>query len=571
MINEEIAEIFYEIADIQEMLNIPWKPLAFRKAAKVIESMNEDLEDIYKKGGIEALMEIEGIGEGIAKKIVQFIKTGKVEEHQKLIKKFPINFKELRKVEGLGPKKMKLLYQKLKITNLQDLEKAAKEGKIRSIPTLGEKTEQNILKAIEFMKSTSERIPLGIALNIAEEIVSQLKKSRYIDKIEVAGSIRRRKETIGDIDILTTSSNPNKVMDYFTKLDKVKQILARGPTKATVIYNNIEVDLRVLKPEEFGSALQYFTGSKEHNIKLRKIAISQGYKLNEYGLFKNEKRVAGKTEEEIYQKLGLKIMPPELREDRGEIEASMEGKLPNLINLKDIKGDLHLHTNWSDGENTIEEMIKKAITLNYKYIAITDHLGSSTQIAGSLSEEDFIKQAKEIEKLRKKYPQIKILHGCEASITKEGLIDVKNDLLKQMDIVIAGIHMGFKGDIKENTQRLIKAMDNPFVNIIAHPTGRLLGQRPGYEIDIKAIAEKAKQTKTALEINASYLRLDLNDINIKKAKEFQTIFSIDTDSHSTNQMDQMKLGVFTARRGWCETKDILNTLNYENIKKMLRK
>jgi len=570
MKNQEIARIFYAIADILEMKEVQWKPNAYRKAARALESLSEDVEKIYKQGGLKALEEIPGVGKSIAEKIVEYLKTGKIKKYEKLKKSVPINVEELMEIEGLGPKKIKLLYKKLKIKNIKDLEKAAKQGKIAKLPRMGEKTQENILKAIAFAKRAGQRKLLGYALPIANEIVDELKKLKEINKIKICGSLARKKETIGDIDILVTTNNPKKVMDYFTSMKNVKDVIAKGETKSTIVYNDIQVDLRVVKPENFGSAIQYFIGSKEHNVHLRKIAISKGYKLSEYGLFKGEKRVAGKTEEEIYKKLGMDWIPPELREDRGEIEAAQKHKLPKLVELKDIRGDLQMHTKYSDGSHTIKQMAETAKNVGHEYIAITDH-GGKLAIAHALkTQKEINEQRKEIEKVSKEVG-IKILHGVEVDINLDGTLAMSNNLLKNFDIVLAAIHTGLKRDKKQQTMRIIKAMENEYVDIIAHPTGRIINVREGYELDFEKIFEVAKKTKTFLEINAYPSRLDLNDINIKAAIENGVMLSIGTDSHSKDHLRFIELGVYTARRGWCQKKNIINTLSYKQLIKKLKK
>jgi len=570
MKNQEIARIFYAIADILEMKEVQWKPNAYRKAARALESLSEDVEKIYKQGGLKALEEIPGVGKSIAEKIVEYLKTGKIKKYEKLKKSIPINVEELMEIEGLGPKKIKLLYKKLKIKNIKDLEKAAKQGKIAKLPRMGEKTQENILKAIAFAKRAGQRKLLGYALPIANEIVDELKKLKEINKIKICGSLARKKETIGDIDILVTTNNPKKVMDYFTSMKNVKDVIAKGETKSTIVYNDIQVDLRVVKPENFGSAIQYFIGSKEHNVHLRKIAISKGYKLSEYGLFKGEKRVAGKTEEEIYKKLGMDWIPPELREDRGEIEAAQKHKLPKLVDIKDIKGDLQMHTKYSDGSHTIKQMAETAKNMGHEYIAITDH-GGKLAIAHALkTQKEISEQRKEIEKVSKEVG-IKILHGVEVDINLDGTLAMSNKLLKNFDIVLAAIHTGLKRDKKQQTMRIIKAMENEYVNIIAHPTGRIINVREGYELDFEKIFEIAKKTKTFLEINAYPSRLDLNDINIKAAIENGVMLSIGTDSHSKDHLRFIELGVYTARRGWCQKKNTINTLSYKQLIKKLKK
>jgi len=568
MINEEIARIFYFMADMLDMKNVAWKPIAYRKAARNIESLSEDLAEIYKRGGIKALEEIPGIGVAISGKIEEYIKTGKVQSFEKMKAEMPVKIEELMNIEGLGPKRIILLYKKLKIRNLKELEAAIKAGKVKNLPGMGIKSQENITKAISFAKTSGQRKPLGFALPIAREIVSLLKSQNYIDKVEIAGSTARRKEAVGDLDILITSTKPQKAIEFFTKMPAVTRVLAKGPTKATIIYNDIQSDARVLKPEEFGSAMQYFIGSKDHNVALRRIAIKKGYKLNEYGLFKGEKRIAGTDEKEIYSKLGMKWVEPELRENRGEIEAAMQNKLPKLVELKDIRGDLHMHTNYSDGLNTIEEMARACKTLGYDYCAITDHIGV-VGLSHPMKLNTIKKRNKEIEAISKKL-NFPIINGAEIDIRLNGELAATEEMLNELNLVIASIHQGFKRSKEQQTERILKAMENKHVNIIAHPTGRLINERPGYELNFEKLFKIAKENNVAFEINSFPNRLDINDVNARAAKDNGVMISIDTDAHIANHLKYMELGVFVARRAWCEKKNILNTLPFDKLRSMIK-
>ncbi|MBL7100598.1 MAG: DNA polymerase/3'-5' exonuclease PolX [Nanoarchaeota archaeon] len=572
MKNQEIAQIFYNIADILEMKRVEWKPRAYRKAARTLESLSTPVENIYKDGGIKALEEIPGVGEGLAKKIEQYIKTGKIKEYEKLKKALPKGLVDLMKVQGLGPKKAQKLYKKLGIKSIKDLEKAAKKHKIQKIKTFKEKTEENILKGIELFKQKKGRMLLGLALPQSREIISQLKKIKGVQQIEAAGSLRRMKETIGDIDILVTSRHPKLVVNFFTRMPSVKRVLAKGDTKSAVILKTgLQVDVRVLAPSSFGSALQYFTGSKDHNIKLRAIAIKKGFKLSEYGLFtkKGNKRVAGRTEEEVYRKLSLPYIEPELRENNGEIEVAKKRNLPKLICLKDIRGDSHVHTKNSDGTNTIKEIAEACKKLGYEYVCITDH-SKTAVITHGLTEKRLEKQIREIRKLDKKIKGIKILAGTEVDILGDGKLDFSNEILKKLDVVTASIHKKFKLSKKKMTERILNAMSNENVDILAHPTGRLLGERKAYDFDFDKVFKAAKDTRTALEINAQPKRLDLNGYLVKEAKKYGVKFVVATDSHSTEQLRNIELGVATARRGWCEKKDVINTLPLKRFLKALK-
>jgi len=522
--------------------------------------------------GIKELKEIPGVGESIAKKIEEYIKTGKIKAYQQLKKKIPVDIEGLSKVPGLGPKKIKLLYKKLKIKNIKQLKAAIKKHKLQKIPTLGVTTEKNIEEGIKFAKK-SKRFLLGHIMPLAQDIQKQLQSQKFIKRVEIAGSYRRMKETVGDLDILAISNKPKKTIDFFTHLKEVKKTIAKGPTKATVrLKNNLQIDLRVLPDREFGSALQYFTGNKQHNIEVRKIALKKGYTLSEYGLFKkqNKKWIAGRTEEEIYKKLNMQTPPPEIRTHSGEIEASLKHRLPKLVDYKDIKADFQMHSKFSDGNNTIEEMAREARHLGHKIIAITDHI-SPMGIVNSLDEKKLKKYTAAIKKARKKIGGIKILIGAEIDINKDGNLTITKPMLKQLDFVIAGVHSAFKQSEQVMTKRLLHVLENYPINALAHPTGRLLNERPGYRFNLEKIFQKAKDKNVFLEINASPNRLDLNGELVKIAKEIGCKFCIGTDAHSQDQLRFIQLGTAMARRGWLEKKDILNCWNTNRILKALKK
>ena len=567
MKNQEVAQLLYDIADIMEIKGeMVFKVNAYRRAARSIESLSRDIEQICIEGKLD---EVPGVGRGIAEKIGEYLNDGKSKYLESLKKGLPPGLGEMLEVEGVGPKKVKLFYEKLKIKNINELEKAAKAGRLRNIPTLGEKTEQNILKSIESFRKRGGRMLLGTATMLADEIVNELKKNKNIDRINVAGSLRRMKETIGDIDILVTSAKPSDVISYFTKMNNVSRVIATGPTKASInLLNGIQVDLRVLPDKEYGSALMYFTGSKEHNVELRKMAIAKRMKLSEYGLFSGKKFVAGKTEGEVYKTLGMQYIEPEMRENRGEIELAKKGKLPNLIGYNDIKGDLQMHTKWSDGANTVEEMALAAKQMGYEYICITDHVGNLV-IANALDEKRIKKQRKEIDDINKK-SDITIFQGAEVDIRAEGKFDVDNSLLKSLDIVLASLHTPLKNGKEKNTDRILRAMENPHVDIIAHLTNRLIEKRDGTDLDIEKIIDKAKETGTILEIDAQPARLDMNDVNTRAAIDAGCLISIDTDAHSTEQLRHMRIGIGTARRGWTKKSDVINTNSLEKMMKMLK-
>jgi DNA polymerase (family 10) len=575
MKNQEIAKIFYEIAYFLEMEGVQFKPYAYEKAALTLEGLEKDVEEIYKKEGFEGLRKIPGVGESIAKKIEEYLKTGKIQYYEDYKKKYPINLDELMGIEGLGPKRMKVLYEKLGIRNLKELEEAVKSHKIAPLYGFGEKTEKNILEAIEFAKRSKGRFLLGDILPVVKEVYKKLKNLKEVERIDVVGSIRRMKETIGDVDFLVISKNPKPIMDFFVSLPGVIKVWGKGNTKASVrMKEGFDMDIRVLPKRSYGAALQYFTGSKEHNIALRKIAIENGLKLSEYGLFKGPKMIAGEKEEEIYQKLGMDWIPPELREDRGEIEAALKHKLPKIIDYKDIRGDLHVHSKWDGGKNSIEEIANYAIKMGYEYVGIGDHT-KFLKIEHGLDEKRLRERNKEIDKLNCKLQnakcKLKVLKGCEANILPDGKIDIDDECLKEQDFVIAGVHSRFKMTKEEMTERIIRAMRNPNVDIISHPTGRLIQKRGEYEIDFDKILKVAKETGTILEINSYPERLDLNDINIKKAKEMGVKMVINTDAHHVDQMRFIELGIAQARRGWAEKEDIINCWPLEKMLKFLKK
>ncbi len=569
MKNQQIAKIFTEIAELLELKgeNV-FRIRAYRRAAQNIDGLSKDVAALSE----EDLETIPGIGKDLANKVREYLETGRIAKHEELKKEIPEGVLQLLQVPGLGPKKAKMLFDTLKVKSVEELEAAIQMGKLAGLPGIQKKTEENILQGIEFLKRGAERRPLGRVLPLAEDIVKRVRDAAPVDKIEIAGSIRRMKETVKDIDILTTSKNPEAVMDVFVKLPHVTRILMHGPTKSSVITEEgIQVDLRVVEEDSFGAALQYFTGSKQHNIKLREMAVKTGLKINEYGVFKepSDKKVGGKKEEEVYKALKLPYIPPELREDTGEIEAAQKGKLPDLVTLVDIKGDLHVHTKWSDGSHDLETMVHAARKKGYQYIAITDHT-KGLGVAHGLDEKRLAEEIRLIDEVNKKLSGFKILRGTEIDIRADGGLDLPDDTLAQLDIVVASIHSGFRQPREQITKRLLSAIRNPCVGVIAHPTGRLIGERDAYAVDMEAVLKEAAKYSVAMEVNAYPLRLDLNDLHIKMAKEFGVPLVISTDTHVTSQYDFMAYGVSVARRGWVEKKDVLNTLSYEQLIKKLK-
>jgi len=571
MNNQKIAQMFSEIADFLEMEDVPFKPQAYKKAAIILDNLEEDVSDVYSKGGKKALIDLSGVGKSMAEKIEEYLKTEKIKYYEELKKKNPVDIDELIAIEGIGPKTIKTFYKKLGIKNVEDLERAIKNHEIASLPGFKEKTEENILTGIKFLKRNRGRFLLSEILPEAEEIKNKLKELKEVEKISIAGSFRRRKETVGDIDILVVAKKSEKVMDFFVNLSDVVKIWGKGKTKSSVrMKGGFDVDLRVVNKKSYGSALQYFTGAKDHNITTRRIAIKKGLKLNEYGVFRGKKMVAGWNEKGVYKKLGLSWITPELREDRGEIEAARKNNLPKLIELKDIKGDLHCHSEWDGGNHSIREMAEAAINRGYQYLGISDHT-KFLRIENGLDEKKLERQRKEIEKLNKKFKNFKILQGAEVNILKDGFLDISNEALEKLDYAIAGVHSSFKISKEEMTKRIIKAMSNPFINIISHPTGRILKERDQYDIDIDKIFEAAKKYEVFLEINSSPKRLDLNDVNVKKAIDYGLKLTINTDSHHKDQLRYMKFGIMQARRGWVKKEDIINTFSLEKIAKLFKR
>lgn len=564
MKNQEIAKIFNGIADFLEIKDEnPFRIRAYRRAALNIEGLSKNIEDLPEK----ELLKIPGIGKDLAGKIEEYLKTGKMQIHEELKKEIPEGLLVMESVPGLGPKTAKLLYEKFKIKSIDELEKLAIEHKLAGLPGIKEKTEENILKGIEMLKRGKERQPLGKVLPIAIDIVEHMKKNAPVTKIDIAGSLRRWKDTIKDIDILATSDNPKKIMHAFVHIPHVKEVLMQGPTKSSIIINEgLQVDLRVVEKESYGAALAYFTGSKEHNIRLREMAVKMGLKINEYGIFreKDNKRLGGEKEEDVYRILGLQHITPELREDRGEIEAALKDKLPILVCLEDIKGDLHVHSKWSDGSHSFEQLVDAAKKHGYSYIAMTDH-SKGLGVARGLTAERLLEQIKEIDVLNKKLKNFRILKGIEVDIRSDGSLDIPDDVLKTLDIVVASIHSGFKQSRQQLTSRIVSAIKNQYVSIIAHPTGRLIGERDAYEVDMDEILKAALETGTALEINAYPLRLDINDTYARKAKEMGIPIVISTDTHVTTQFNFMSYGVSIARRSWLEKTDVLNTLELKKL------
>ncbi len=565
MKNKELADLFEKMADILEFKGEnPFKISAYRKASRIIGDLTQDIEEIAENG---KLKDVPGIGEGMAQKVVEYLKTGKISKFEEVKKGVPDELIAIMDIPGMGPKTLSMLHKEKGISNLSQLEKALEDGSLLGLFGMGEKKIENIKRGIQLLKQSKGRMNLGLAFPVAKRIVETLRQKTGSKKIEWAGSLRRMKENIGDIDILATGPDKEKIVHAFTHLPEVKEVLASGETKASIIAEGgTQIDLRVVEEDSYGAALQYFTGSKGHNIHLRGIAKAKGIKINEYGVFKGNKKIAGKEEKDVYRSLGMNWIEPELREDRGEIEAAQEKRLPKLVQESEIKGDLHVHSKWSDGTSEIEEIAQAAQKRGYQYVAICDH-SKSLRIAHGLDESRLMKQIEEIDRINEKLKGFQILKGTEVDILTDGKLDFPEKILEKLDIVVAAIHSGFKQDKAKMTKRIVRALENPFVNIIAHPSGRLLGARDPYEVEMDELMEAAKKYGKALEINAYFERLDLDDVHCRKAKEMGVRVGIGTDAHHLDQMWMMSLGVAVARRGWLEAKDVLNTLS---LKEMLK-
>ena len=568
----KVAQIFREIADLLAIKGEnPFRVRAYEKAADVLEHLSGDLQDLHKEGKLE---KIPGLGKGMREKISTLLNTGRLPAYEELKKEIPAGVRELLSIPEVGPKTAKLLYEEAKVKSIEELEKCVKSHKLQHLPGMGTKTEENILRGIRLYRTSRARILLGKALPLVDEVIGELKEeaSSWIERISPAGSLRRGKETIGDIDILVSSSSSHPVMEVFTNLSCVREVLAKGETKSSILtHQGLQMDLRVVSPDSFGAALQYFTGSKAHNINLRERAVRRGLKINEYGVFSQDGgKIGGRDEEEVYACLDLAFVPPELREDRGEVEAAEESRLPQLIREEEIRGDLHLHSRASDGSASIEELVEKAQEKGYQYLGITEH-SVSLKVGGGLSEEDLLAQIKEIRQMNSHFEDFRVLTGSEVDIKKDGTLDYSDEVLRELDIVIAALHTGFKQDRETITTRVIKAMQNPNFRIFAHPTGRLLGERDPYAIDLDKVLEVAKEKDIWLEINAQPQRLDLTDIWIREAKERGVKMVISTDAHNMGGLDLISFGVITARRGWLESADVINTLCLKDLLKVLYK
>lgn len=576
MTNSEIASALQTIGDVLDLKGEnPFRVRAYQRAALTITSLPRDLIDVYEDGGLDALMEIPGIGKDLAAKIEELLKTGKLQYLKDLEKEVPKGLIDVMNVEGMGPKKTKQLWQKFKIKNVADLEKVAKSGKLEEFPGWGEKSVEKVIKAIATKRDLGARVRINEAWDRAEEIRRILLKTKLCKQLEIAGSLRRRKETIGDIDLLATSDKPEKVMDAFCAMTHVERIIGRGPTKVSVMLKSgMQADLRVLDPEVFGAAMHYFTGSKEHNVKVRTMAQKKGITLNEYGAFegtaeKKGKRVACRTEEEVFAAVGLPYIPPELREDRGEIEAALKGSLPDLIKEGDLKGDLHVHSDFSDGNLSMIKMAEAAKKAGLQYLAFTDH-ASSMGMVGGIKDGNIEEYLTLIKAAQKAVPGIRLFAGAEVDIQPDGSLYLSDASLAKLDWVVASIHGNFNQTREEMTKRLVRAVSHPSVRLLGHPTGRLLVRRAAYEFDAEKVFAAAKKNGVAMELNASVERLDLSDVLLRRAKETGLPICIDSDAHGLSDFD-LRFGITQARRGWIEKADVINVKPLKAFESWLRK
>ena len=568
--NADIAAVFEEIADLLEIdAANPFRVRAYRNAARTVQGLGEDVSELVARG--EDLSELPGIGTALAEKMEEIVATGRCQALEKLRGQSGAGVVELLHIPGLGPKRVAMLYHELDIQTTEQLLRAVKDHRVSQLPGFGSKTEQHILDMLQAHAQQEKRIKLAVAAQYADSLVAYLKQCAEVNEVVVAGSFRRCKETVGDLDILVTAVDSSPVMAHFAKYDEVKDVLSRGNTRATVILRSgLQVDLRVVARKSFGAALHYFTGSKAHNIAIRRRAQKRGLKINEYGVFKADKRMAGETEAAVYRAVGLAYIPPELRENRGEIEAAEKKRLPKLVELDDIKGDLHMHTRATDGHGTLEQMAAAASARGMKYIAVTEHSKRLT-VAHGLDEKRLLKQVDAIDRLNQKLRGITILKGIEVDILNDGRLDLSDEVLGRLDLVIGAVHSQFQLSRNQQTLRILRAMDHPHFTMLAHPTGRLLDRREPYDVDMARIVEHARERGCFLELNCHPERLDLLDTHCLLAKEAGVLVSINTDAHSIADLDNLRYGVGQARRGWLEAKDVLNTRPLAALRKLLRR
>lgn len=567
--NADVAAVFEEMADLLEIEGAnPFRVRAYRFAARTLRDLPAEVEEMVAKG--EDLTSLPGIGDDLAGKIKEILSTGTAAALEAQRKRVPATLAELLRIPGLGPKRVKRLAHELKIRSLSELQTAAKEGRVRTLSGFGEKTEQHILDALATRLAEAPRVQRAVAIPSAEALVAYLEQSSGVSRVIAAGSYRRGLETIGDLDILVTAPAGRTVMDRFVAYQEVRDVLAHGATKSSVrLQSGLQVDLRVVPQESYGAALLYFTGSKSHNVVLRQLAQQRGLKLNEYGVFRGDKPVAGETEESVYASLGLPWIPPELREGRGEIDAAKAGRLPHLVDLQDLKGDLHAHTKATDGRNSLPEMAEAARLRGLRYFAITDHSRRLTMAKG-LDSARLLQQMEDIDQLNATLSGITILKGIEVDILEDGSLDLPDEVLGRLDLVVGAVHSRFNLSNRRQTERIMKAMDHPHFSILAHPGGRLIGRREPYEVDMLRIIRKARERRCFLEINAHPERLDLTDIHCRMAREEGVLLAVNTDAHSMLDLENARFGVGQARRGWLEKTDVLNTRPYAELRKLLK-
>jgi len=568
--NAEIAEMFNRLADLLEIegANV-FRVRAYRRAAQTIEDLPVSAAEMLEKG--EDLAKLPGIGRDLAGKIEEFVKTGHCSALDEVMARVPASLAALVAVPGLGPKRVQLIHERLGVRSLEELAQAAREHKLRSLPRFSAKLEAQILSELEQHRTAERRFRIATAADFAEALRRHIERCPGVERVVVAGSYRRCKETVGDLDILVTCAKSKPVIEHFVGYEEVAQVAAKGSTRAAIALKaGLQADIRVVPSESYGAALHYFTGSKSHNIHIRKLGQSRGLKINEYGVFRNGKRIGGRTEEEVFAAVGLPFIEPELREDRGEIEAAQAGRLPKLVEQRDIRGDLHCHTNASDGKNSLVEMVEAARARGYEYLAITDH-SKRAAVARGLDEKRLAKQLDEIDRLNDRLDGFRVLKSSEVDILVDGKLDLPDRILKRLDIVVCSIHYKFDLDPKSQTERILRAMDNRYFNILGHPTGRLLAERAGYALDLERVMRGAKERGCYLELNSHPSRLDIDDVHCKLAKDLGVLVSIGTDAHSTMGLAAMRYGIGQARRGWLEAKDILNTRPWPALKALLKR
>lgn len=568
--NADIARLFNRLADLLEIDDAnPFRVRAYRNAARTIRAQTRGMADMVARD--EDLSRLPDIGDDIAAKIETIVESGRLPDLEEIETRVPGELSDMMHIEGLGPKRVKTLYEELQISGLDDLEQAARAGRIRALSGFGRKTEETILRRVEAWSGREQRTLLAEAEGVAEPLLAYLEESKGVKRLTIAGSYRRRKETVGDLDILATAKKGSDIVDRFIAYEDVAEVVSHGTTRSTVhLKSGMQVDLRVVPGVSYGAALHYFTGSKSHNIALRTIAQKHELKINEYGVYKGDDRVAGKTEEEVYKHFGLAWIPPELRENHGEIEAARDEKLPDLVTIKDIRGDLQMHTTESDGHTSLEEMARAAADIGYDYIAITDHSRHVT-VANGLDEKRLRAQIETIDRLNEKLEDIVVLKSIEVDILEDGALDLPDSVLKELDLTVCSIHSGFKLPRKKQTERVLRAMDNRYFNIFAHPTGRLINERDPYDIDLEPIMQAAKKCGCFLEVNAQPVRLDLNDDACRMARDMGLKLAISTDAHSAEGLVNMRFGVDQARRGWLEPDDVINTRSLTALRKLLKR